>query len=203
VLCALLCTALDASYWKPIQTGTDEDSDSRAVAELAELPASRIFPEAYRFAQPVSPHLAARWAGAHIELEKIAMPEAARGVPLIVEGAGGVLVPLNERDFMVDLMRQLGLPALVAARSSLGTINHTLLTLGGLRQASVNVAGVVLIGEPNIENREAIERYGKVRVVGEIPPLLEMNRAKLMHVYESRFDQEVFRGKGLAHGAAR
>jgi dethiobiotin synthetase len=203
VLSALLCAALEASYWKPIQTGTDEDSDSRTVAELAELPAARIFPEAYRFAQPVSPHLAARWAGAQIELEKIQIPEVARSLPLIVEGAGGVLVPLNERDFMADLMLHLGLPVLVAARSSLGTINHTLLTVAGLRRANVAVAGVVMIGEPNIENREAIERYGKTRVVGEIPRLAEINRSKLMQVFEARFDQEFFRGKELAAGAAR
>jgi dethiobiotin synthetase len=202
MLSALLCAALDANYWKPIQTGADEDSDSRTVAELAELPASRIFPEAYRFAQPVSPHLAARWAGAQIELERIQIPETARGGPLIVEGAGGVMVPLNEREFMVDLMRQLGLPVLVAVRSSLGTINHTLLTLAALRRANVTVAGVVMIGEPNIENREAIERCGKIRVVGEIPRLLEMNRAHLMQVFEARFDQEFFRGKEMAARAA-
>jgi dethiobiotin synthase len=202
VLSALLCVALDASYWKPIQTGAEEDSDSKRVSKLAELQASRIFPEAYRFAQPVSPHLAARWAGARIELEKIQIPETSRSVPLIVEGAGGVIVPLNERDFMVDLIRRLGLPVLIAARSSLGTINHTLLTLKALREANATVAGVVLIGEPNAENREAIEKYGKVRVVGEIPRLQEINRAKLMQVFESRFDQEFFSQREMAAGAA-
>jgi dethiobiotin synthase len=202
VLSALLCAALEASYWKPIQTGADEDSDSERVAQLAALPPTRIFQEAYRFAQPVSPHLAARWAGAQIELDKIQIPEDARNVPLIVEGAGGALVPLNEREFMVDLMRRLGLPVLIAARSSLGTINHTLLTLAGLRQANLTIAGVVMIGEPNAENREAIERYGRVRVVGEIPRLLEITRERLTQVFETRFDREFFRGKGMAAGAA-
>ena len=97
--------------------------------------------------------------------------------PLIVEGAGGVLVPVNETELMVDLMRQLELPVLLAARSSLGTINHTTLSLAALRNAGVEIAGVVMIGAPNAENRAAIEEYGKVRVVGEIPWLAEINRA--------------------------
>src|SRR5580704_4142465 len=110
VLSALLCAAMDARYWKPIQTGTDEDSDSRTVAELAELAPKRILPEAYRFGPPVSPHLAARWAGTEIDFAKIQFPEGAQNGPLIVEGAGGVMVPVYDRHFMVDLMKHLGLP---------------------------------------------------------------------------------------------
>jgi dethiobiotin synthase len=192
VLSALLCAALDAAYWKPIQTGTEIDSDSRTVQDLAGLPAEKIFPEAYRFTLAVSPHRAARQAGVRIDLAKIKVPVSAVDAPLIVEGAGGVLVPLNEKDLMVDLMRQLGLPVLLAARSSLGTINHATLSLAALRNAGVNVAGVVMIGAPNAENREAIEEYGKVRVVGEIPWLAEMNRDVLLGIFAARFDQSIF-----------
>src|SRR5690242_1709675 len=152
VVSALLCAALDASFWKPIQTGADTDSDSTTVARLAELPPERIFAEAYRFSPPVSPHLAAREAGAKISLSKISIPAAAREAALIVEGAGGVLVPINETQYMRDLMRELGLPIIVAARNSLGTINHTLLTLAALRASRLRVAGVVLNGEPNDGN---------------------------------------------------
>ncbi|HEV3220758.1 MAG TPA: dethiobiotin synthase [Candidatus Acidoferrales bacterium] len=192
VLSALLCGALDACYWKPIQTGTDEEMDSRTVADLAELPEARIIPEAYRFRQPVSPHLAARWAGERILLKNIEMPEVAPGAALIVEGAGGVLVPLNEREFMVDLMRDLKLPVLLAARSTLGTINHTLLSLAALGRAGLDVAGVVLIGERNADNREAIEEFGRVRVVGEIPPLEKLCRAALFETFENHFDKKTF-----------
>jgi dethiobiotin synthetase len=190
VLSALLCSALDASYWKPIQTGTEVDSDSSTVRLLTGLAAKKILPEAYQFAPPVSPHLAARRAGVRIDLAKINLP--AGDGPLIVEGAGGVLVPVNERELMVDLMRQLGLPVLLAARSSLGTINHTTLSLAALRNAGVEVAGVVMIGAPNAENRAAIEEYGKVRVVGEIPWLTEINRHVLLEIFAARFDQTVF-----------
>jgi dethiobiotin synthase len=190
VLSAMLCAALDASYWKPIQTGTEVDSDSRSVAELVGLAPEKILPEAYQFAPAVSPHLAARLAGVRIDLAKIKLP--ASDAPLIVEGAGGVLVPINERELMTDLMRQLGLPVLLATRSSLGTINHTTLSLAALRNAGVEVAGVVMIGAPNVENRAAIEEYGKVRVVGEIPWLTEINRGVLLEIFSARIDQSVF-----------
>jgi dethiobiotin synthetase len=192
VLSALLCAALDAAYWKPIQTGTEVDSDSETVRALAGLAPEKSFKEAYQFAPPVSPHLAARLAGVRIDLSKIKLPVDTENGSLIVEGAGGVLVPLNEKDLMVDLMRQLGLPVLLAARSSLGTINHTTLSLAALRNAGVEVAGVVMIGAPNAENRAAIEEYGKVRVVGEIPWLTEINRAVLLEVFAARFDQTLF-----------
>ena len=149
-------------------------------------------PEVYKFAPPVSPHLAARQAGVRIDLAKIKLSANAEKSPLIVEGAGGVLVPVNERELMVDLMRQLGLPVLLGARSSLGTINHTMLSLAALRTAGVEVAGVVMIGAPNVENRAAIEEYGKVRVVGEIPWVTEMNRDVLLGIFATRFDQSLF-----------
>jgi dethiobiotin synthase len=192
VLSALLCAALEAAYWKPIQTGTEVDSDSATVRALAALPPERIFAEAYKFAPPVSPHLAARQAGARIDLAKIKLPIGAEHPPLIVEGAGGVFVPVNENELMVDLMRKLGLPVLLAARSSLGTINHTTLSLAALRNAGVEVAGVVMIGAPSADNRAAIEEYGKVRVVGEIPLLAEINRATLLEIFSTRFDRSLF-----------
>jgi dethiobiotin synthetase len=190
VLSALLCAALDASYWKPIQTGTEIDSDSRTVKLLAEMAEERILAEAYQFAPPISPHLAARHAGVRVDLSSMVLP--AGDAPLVVEGAGGVFVPVNERELMVDLMRHLGLPVLLAARSSLGTINHTTLSLAGLRSSGVDIAGVVMIGAPNAENRAAIVEFGKVRVVGEIPWLAELNRTVLLEIFAARFDHTLF-----------
>lgn len=192
VLSALLCVALDANYWKPIQTGAAEDSDSRTVAQLAGLASERIIPEAYRFDPPVSPHLAARIAGTRIEVERISIPEPARSANLIVEGAGGILVPINEDFLMVDLMKQLGLPVILATRSSLGTINHTLLSIHALAAADVALAGVVMIGEPNRDNREAIEEYGRVQVLGEIPKLDTLNRETLLATFDAYFDRAFF-----------
>jgi dethiobiotin synthetase len=192
VVSALLCAAFEAAYWKPIQTGADSDSDSQTVAQLAELPPARVLPEAYCFAPPVSPHLAARKAGAKIALSKIAIPEAARSSALIVEGAGGVLVPINDTQSMRDVMRHLALPVIVAARSSLGTINHTLLTLAALRSSRLNIAGVVLNGDLHSDNREAIERYGNTRVIGEIPRLGRIDRVSLLEIFAKHFDANAF-----------
>jgi len=158
-------------YWKPVQTGIEQDDDTREVAALGACEPDEVCTEGIRLPRPVSPHLAARLHGTTIEVGSLAAASeretAARA--WIVEGAGGVLVPLNRDQIMADLIVMLGLPAVVAARSSLGTINHTLLTLEALRNRGITVGGVVMVGDPNGDNRDAIERYGNVRVVGEMP----------------------------------
>jgi dethiobiotin synthetase len=190
---ALLCAALDGVYWKPIQTGASEESDRRTVMELAELPAERTLPECYVFDPPVSPHLAAESAGAKIDLATIRRPEGELPGPLIVEGAGGVMVPVNESEFMLDLMRRLELPVVVVvARSALGTINHSLLTLQALQGAGLAVRGVVVVGTPNTDNERAIERYGCVPVIGRVPLLEVINRAALLEVFNREFDRGRF-----------
>jgi dethiobiotin synthetase len=192
VLSALLVAALDAMYWKPVQTGALEGTDRESVRLWAGVPQSRLPAESYRFDPPVSPHLAAREAGVRIAMDSITFPPAPVENPWIVEGAGGVMVPLNERDLMLDLMRHIGLPVIVAARTALGTINHTLLTLAALRSAELDVRGVVMIGEENIENRRAIEHYGNIRVIGHIPVLESIHRSALLDVFATRFDGTAF-----------
>jgi dethiobiotin synthase len=188
VLSALLCAALDGCYWKPIQTGAREGTDRRQVLAWSEINPDRAFPEAYVFDDPVSPHLAARRVGKRIDLERIAPPPVNRGHPLIVEGAGGVLVPINEDETMADLMRHLGLPVILAARTTLGTINHTLLSLEQLRCSQLAVHGVVMLGEPNQDNQDAIEHYGRVPVLGVVPRLSEINAQTLRSVFVACFD---------------
>jgi dethiobiotin synthetase len=192
VLSALLVAALDAVYWKPVQTGALEGTDRESVRLWADVPESRLPAESYRFDPPVSPHLAAREAGVQIVLDSIKFPAASKNRPWIVEGAGGVMVPLNERDLMLDLMRHLGLPVIVAARTALGTINHTLLTLAALRSANLDIRGVVLIGAENVENRRAIEHYGNIRVIGHIPVLESIHRAALLDVFAAGFNGAAF-----------
>ena len=192
VLSALLVAALDAVYWKPVQTGASEGTDRESVRQWAEAAEERLPLERYRFYPPISPHLASRVGGIRIGLDEFELPEAPAGLKWIIEGAGGVMVPLNERDLMRDLIRQIGFPIIVAARTALGTINHTLLTLAALREAHLPVWGVVLIGDKNIENRLAIEHYGNVRVVGHIPILENINRAALLEIFEKHFDHRAF-----------
>jgi dethiobiotin synthetase len=192
VLSALLVSALDAVYWKPVQTGASEGSDRESVRRWAEATEDRLPEERYRFDPPVSPHLASREVGVRIALDAFGFPAASAGRKWIVEGAGGVMVPLNERDLMRDLIRQIGFPVVVVARTALGTINHTLLTLAALREARLTICGVVLIGDENKENCRAIEHYGDVRVIGRIPILKKINRVALLDVYEKYFDHQAF-----------
>ena len=175
VACAALlhrfAHAGELRYWKPIQTGIDEDDDTATVIRLSGGEASRALDEGIRLQRPLSPHLSARLAGVSINLEDLvqiamAQPPTRRW---IVEGAGGILVPVNARDLMADLIARLAIPAVIVARSGLGTINHTLLTIEALRARTLSVAGVIMVGEPNRHNRSAIEEYGGVAVVGEIP----------------------------------
>lgn len=170
-LVAALRSTDDVCYWKPVQTGIEEDDDTAMVAALAECRDEEIFAEGIRLERPLSPHLSARLAGVRISIEEILSTggRAPKERLMIVEGAGGVLVPLNESEMMIDLIRDLNLPAIIVARSGLGTINHTLLTIEALRLRGIGIAGVLMNGEPNEENRRAIEGYGKTRVIAEVP----------------------------------
>ena len=192
VVSAMLCAALDAFYWKPVQTGTSEGTDRATVMRLAGLPRERVLPEIYRFRPPVSPHLAARRAGVRIDLSKIVMPKIPADANLIAEGAGGALVPLNEKQLTTDLMARLGLPVLLVARTALGTINHTLLSVAVLRAARLPLRGVIMTGKPNLENLKAIEHYGDVPVLGTLPHLARLNRAALLKAFGVNFDRKAF-----------
>lgn len=167
VAAACLVARWRAAYWKPAQTGVPEDvADSDTIAALTGV---RPLPCRHVFAAPLSVETAAALEGRTVALEDFALP-AVRG-PLVVEGAGGVLVPLNASTMMADLMRHLGLPVVLVARTGLGTINHTLLSLEALRRRGIAVAGVLFNGPPNAGNRDAVARHGAVRILGEIPPL--------------------------------
>jgi dethiobiotin synthase len=167
-------------YWKPIQTGTEQDNDTEEVRRLGACAAHEILDEGVRLRRPLSPHLAAQCAGQTIDLRALlALLPATENTRWIVEGAGGLLVPLNDSETMADWIALLGLSVLVAARTSLGTINHTLLTLEALRARSLKIAGVLMIGDKNADNRAAIERYGNTCVVGEMPRLDPLARETL------------------------
>ncbi|MEO8096702.1 MAG: dethiobiotin synthase [Acidobacteriota bacterium] len=174
IVSAALAAARGAGYWKPIQTGSDDDTGT--VAQLAGCP---VWAKGIRLPDPVSPHLAAQRAGIRIDLgELMAMCPTLEAEWLdaewIVEGAGGVLVPINESETMLDVMAALSLPVIVAARATLGTINHTLLTLAAIRDRGLSIEQVVMVGDQNPDNRKAIEHYGGVQVK-ELPWLNPLN----------------------------
>jgi dethiobiotin synthase len=177
VVSAWLLTHLNACYWKPVQAGTEPETDSMTVRRLAELPEDRILPEAYILKEPLSPHEAAKREGRVIDMAKLQAPECNR--PLVVEGAGGLMVPLNDHALVIDLAAELRLPIILVARSTLGTINHTLLSLEALRRRGLEIAGIVINGPEMPHNRVAIERFGRAPILAEIPKLDRITRATL------------------------
>jgi dethiobiotin synthase len=180
VVSAILCSGMRAAYWKPIQTGAKADCDSRFLEEFS----SKVFPELYKLREPLSPHAAAQLEGVDVSLRKIVSSRPSPESPLIIEGAGGVLVPLNDRHFMIDLISEIGFPTIVVSRSTLGTINHTLLTLEALRQRKVLIAGVVLVGPRTSQNRYAIETHGRVPVLGEVLPTRSFSRTWMVSEFQ-------------------
>jgi len=171
---AWLARGWRAAYWKPIQSGTSEGTDPAWVARM--VPGIEIIPSAVELQAPLSPHEAARREQRRIDLSALTLPERGR---LVVEGAGGAMVPINDSALMVDLMARFALPVVVVARAGLGTINHTLMTLEVLRRRRVPLLGVVLNGQRNPANREAIEHFGGVPVLAEIQPLPAVTPAML------------------------
>jgi len=186
VASAWLCLHTGADYWKPVQTGYAPTAmDDRDAGTVARLSGARVHPERHLLSLPRSAHEAAATEGLRLSLDDFRLPRTDR--PLVIEGAGGVLAPLNEDETMLDLMAHLAAPVLVVARTALGTINHTCLTLQALRGRHLPVLGVILCGAPGCDesgpaNCQAIEHFGNVRVLGHIPPLAPLTREALLRL---------------------
>jgi dethiobiotin synthetase len=180
VIAAGLTGHLGARYWKPIQAGLDEESDSDAVRRLTEGRA-RVLPEGYRLTTPCSPHEAARIDGVRIDPARLALP--AGDGPLVIEGAGGVLVPVNDEALAIDLFAAWGLPVILVARTALGTINHSLLSLEALRARGLDVAGVVFSGEENAASEAAICAFGRCAHLGRLPRLDPLSPTTLTEAF--------------------
>ncbi len=187
VVSAVLAQGLNATYWKPIQSGRDPLTDTEYIRQVTDLDESRILKERFCLTAPLSPHAAAALDGVNLALSDFELPTAI-ALPLIVEGAGGLMVPLNQQDFMLDLIKYLELPVCLVARSTLGTINHTLLSLAQLRRADIPILGVILNGAKNLGNREAIAHYGQVPILGELEPIDQINPSTLRRAFRQMFE---------------
>lgn len=177
VFAAGLAGALGAYYWKPIQAGVDPEGDKETVAALSGLPSARILPEAFRLNTPASPHLAARIDGVTIALDQLPLPQV--DGPLVVEGAGGVLVPISETLLMADLFAHWGQPVILCARTGLGTINHSLLSIEALRSRGAKIAGIAFIGDPHEENERIVPQLAGVPSLGRLPHLDRLDPGSL------------------------
>ncbi|MEB3253450.1 MAG: dethiobiotin synthase [Synechococcus sp.] len=169
VVSAWLVQGLRAKYWKPVQSGLEEGGDRGRVMTLLDLPSERQLPEAYAFQQPVSPHWAAELDGVTLERSALDLPSVEG--PLVIETAGGLMVPLTRDWLQIDQLQRWQRPVVLVARSGLGTLNHTLLSLEALRKRKVPVLGLVLNGPPHADNPTTLEQFGGVPVLGHLPPL--------------------------------
>ena len=190
VFAAGLVRFLDGCYWKPIQAGLDGESDSAVVRRLSGLPAERILPEAWALTTPASPHLAAERDGVAIDPAALCLPSVSR--PIVVEGAGGAMVPLTRKVLFIDVFAGWGAPVVLCARTGLGTLNHTLLSLEALRRRGIWVLGVALIGELHADNERTLAEFGGVAILGRLPRLDPLTPQTLEAAFATSFRRESF-----------
>lgn len=192
VFSAGLAGMLDGFYWKPVQSGLDGETDSEVVARLAGLPSGRVLPEAYRLKSPLSPHHSAEIDGVSIEAADLSFPVLP--MPLVIEGAGGLMVPLNRRTRFIDIFEQWQLPVILCARTALGTINHTLLSIEALRARAIPLAGIAFIGDEMTDTQRTIVEFGDVPQLGRLPHLDPLTDKTLRQAMIAGFDPALIAG---------
>ncbi|MBB2148495.1 dethiobiotin synthase [Pedobacter gandavensis] len=177
IVSAILTQKLQADYWKPIQSGDLEQSDSLSIKDLISNTKTIIHPEQYRLTQPLSPHLSARLDGITIQASALIVPQTDN--QLIIEGAGGLMVPLNEKELILDLIPVLKAKVIIVSQNYLGSINHTLLTLEVLKSRNIKVEGIIFNGEANAESESYIANYTGIPILGKIPKLLSLDQQSI------------------------
>jgi len=182
---AIVVEALDADYWKPIQAGELAYSDSDKIRDLISNDRSRIFKNSYALKTPMSPHAAAAIDGITIDLDKITMPETSNSI--IIEGAGGLLVPINDKETIIDIIKN-DYKIIIVSRHYLGSINHTLLTVEMLRSHGFKISGIIFSGKENETTEKIIEKYSKVRILGRIDEEEVFNK-EVVKRYANAFKQ--------------
>jgi dethiobiotin synthetase len=191
VFAAAFADLIGALYWKPIQAGLERESDSDTVARLGGLSDDRILPERYRLRTPASPHQAAAIDGVRIDANALRVPDT-RERGLVIEGSGGLLVPLNSTTPYIDVFARWRIPVVLCARTALGTINHSLLSIEALRSRKIELRGIAFIGEANPESERAICEAGAVKRLGRLPRLSPLTRSTLRTAFETSLNVNDF-----------
>jgi dethiobiotin synthetase len=190
VFAAALVGAIGGCYWKPVQCGLTPETDSETVRRLAGLPPDRVLPEAYRLQMPASPHIAAATEGIEIDPGRLTLPHA--DWPLVVEGAGGLMVPLTPSLLVIDLAARLRLPVILCARTRLGTINHSLLSIEALRRRDIPIHGIAFVGDEERGAEDTVVAIGGVRRLGRLPMLAELSPHALQQAFAQNFRRDDF-----------
>ncbi|MGB1204885.1 MAG: dethiobiotin synthase [Chitinophagales bacterium] len=188
VISAILTEALQADYWKPIQSGDLENSDSHTIRRLISNTKTHIHQEAYRLKTPASPHYAAQLDNVTIDLNSIKMPHTTNN--LIVEGAGGLMVPLNRNDLMIDLIEKLQLPVILVSKNYLGSINHTLLSIKLLQNRNIKLKGIIFNGPTVPSTEDIILHHAQVPCLGYVGVENIIDKSKILQ-YAKKFVQTI------------
>lgn len=192
VFSAGLANLLGAKYWKPIQAGLEGETDTEVATRLGSISADRIVPEVYRLRTPASPHYSAEIDGVRIDADSLDVPDTGER-PLVIEGAGGLMVPLNAGALYIDIFERWRLPVVLCASTRLGTINHSLLSIEALRKRQIHILGIAFIGERNAETQSAIREMGRVRWLGRLPWLSPLTSDALQAAFKSSFGADDFK----------
>ena len=190
IVSSFFVQGLKGIYWKPIQSGTEEGTDTKTVCNLLNLEPNRYISERYKFKAPVSPHWAAEQESGFIEPSNLKLPDLDELI--IIETAGGLMVPLNREWLQIDQLKVWGAPIILVARTGLGTLNHTLLSLEALRHRNLVVLGIVLNGPPHEDNPKTLEQFGDTRILASLPIFNEINAKVLSHEWnKQQLDQKL------------
>jgi len=190
VFAAGLTRLLDGYYFKPVQAGLGEETDTAVAQRLSALPAERMLSEVWRLNTPASPHLAAERDGVIIDPEALVLPTLDR--PLIVEGAGGLMVPLTRDVLYIDVFATWRAPVVLCARTALGTLNHTLLSLEAMQRRGIPILGIALIGDAHADNERTLREMGRVPILGRLPRLGPLTPQSLGKAFSVAFARETF-----------
>ncbi len=199
VFAAALVAALGADYWKPVQAGLEGETDTDVVRRLSGAVQERVIPEVYRLRTPASPHLAAELDGVAIDVSRLAeLPEPASTIPLVIEGAGGLMVPLTRKELQIDLFERWAVPVILVSSTRLGTINHSLLSIEALRRRQIPLAGIAFVGDENKDTERTIIEMGATRSLGRLPHLKPLDADTLRAAFAAHFDAAELRNRVLA-----
>ena len=175
IISAMLVEKLNAEYWKPIQSGDLDNTDSNFIRKYTNC--KLIHPERYLLSNPISPHAAAKIDKINIKLNDINLPKSDSN--LIVEGAGGLMVPLNDNDLIIDLIKKLNMKVIIVSKNYLGSINHTLLTIEVLKNNNIKVKGIIFNGYSNSETERIIKILSEIKIIGRIPMISKINKLNI------------------------
>lgn len=184
---AVLCQLLKADYWKPVQSGELDNTDSMKVEKLVAFDGFKTLPSKYVFQHPLSPHAAAKLENREINLDALTLPQNDRLT--LIEGAGGLLVPLNSKgDFYIDLLSKWNIPTILISRNYLGSINHTLLSIEALKNRNIQLLGIVFVGEELPETMSLITATTGLKKLLHIPHFEEVTKNTITEFVEAEIE---------------